>query len=122
MANLEAQAFSTRLAEQLKANDHPVSATYIARQIHVTPHAARLWLLGVDIPKEQNMQALAKWLKVDPRWLRYGGVLEDSSYGDYMSLSEEDKATVRAVVGAMWVSGTSNSANRLNKIVCIPEP
>ncbi|MFY9127286.1 MAG: hypothetical protein WAO82_01265 [Limnohabitans sp.] len=74
MANLEAQAFSTRLAEQLKACDHPTSATYIARQIHVTPHAARLWLMGVNIPKEQNMQALAKWLDVDPRWLRYGGV------------------------------------------------
>ena len=99
MANLEAQAFSIRLAEQLKANGHPISATYIARQIHVTPHAARLWLTGVNIPKEQNMQALAKWLKVDPRWLRYGGVLEDSFVADYMSLSEEDKATVRAVVG-----------------------
>ena len=46
------------------------------------------------------MQAL--WLKVDPRWLRYGGVLEDSFIADYMSLSEEDKATVRAVVDAMW--------------------
>jgi hypothetical protein len=32
--------------------------------------------MGVNIPKEQNMQA--KWLKVDPRWLRYGGVFEDS--------------------------------------------
>jgi hypothetical protein len=38
----------------------------------------------VNIPKEQNMQA--KWLKVDPRWLRYGGVLEDSFFADYMSL------------------------------------
>ena len=46
------------------------------------------------------MRALAKWLKVDPRWLRYGGVLEDSFVADYMSLTEEDKATVRAVVGA----------------------
>lgn len=102
MANLEAQAFSTRLTEQLKASDHPISATYIARQIHVSPHAVRLWLSGVNIPKEQNMQALASWLKVDPRWLRYGGVLEDSFITDYMSLSEENKATVRAVVDAMW--------------------
>ena len=105
MADLEAQAFSTRLAEQLKASGHPISATYIARQIHVTPHAARLWLSGVNIPKEQNMQVLAKWLKVDPRWLRYGGVLEDSFFADYMLLSEEDKATVRAVLGAMWRGG-----------------
>ena len=105
MANLEAQAFSIRLAEQLKANDHPVSATYIARHIHITPHAARLWLAGVNIPKEHNMQALARWLKVDPQWLRYGGVLEDSFVADYMSLSEEDKATVRAVVEVFWRGG-----------------
>jgi hypothetical protein len=58
----EAKLFSGRLTAQLKANGHPVSATYIARQIHVTPHAARLWLTGVNIPKEQNMQV--KWLKV----------------------------------------------------------
>ena len=101
MANLEAQAFSIRLAEQLKANGHPVSATYIAR--HVTPHAVRLWLSGINIPKEQNMQALAKWLKVDPRWLRYGGVLADSFITDYMSLSKE--ATVRAVVGVFGQAG-----------------
>jgi len=61
--------------------------------------------MGVNIPKEQNMQALAKLLKVDPRWLRYGGVLKDSLFADYISLSEEDKATVRAVVRAMWRSG-----------------
>ena len=48
------------------------------------------------------MQALAKWLKVDPRWLRFGGVLEDSFLTDFMSLREEDKSTVRAVVGVFW--------------------
>ena len=61
--------------------------------------------MGVNIPNEQNMQALAKWLKVDPRWLRYGGVLEDSFVADYMSLSEADRATIRAVVGAMCRGG-----------------
>jgi hypothetical protein len=102
---IETQAFSTRLSAHLKANGHPISATYIARQIHVTPHAARLWLAGANIPIEQNMQALGKWLKVDPRWLRYGGVLEDSFLADYMSLSEEDRATVRAVVGVFGRGG-----------------
>jgi transcriptional regulator with XRE-family HTH domain len=97
----EAQQFSTRLLGQLKANGHPTSATYLARQFNVTPHAARQWLNGVFIPKEQNMQSLAKWLKVGPRWLRYGGVLEDSFVADYLSLCEADRATVRAVVGAI---------------------
>ena len=52
---LEALQFSIRLLDQLKANGHPTSATYIARQIHVTPHAVMQWLNG--IPKEQYMQA-----------------------------------------------------------------
>jgi hypothetical protein len=32
-------------------------------------------------------------------------VLEDSFVADYMSLSEANRATVRAVVGAMWRGG-----------------
>jgi transcriptional regulator with XRE-family HTH domain len=103
----EAQQLSTRLLDQLKAYGHPTSDTYLARQFNVTPHAARQWLNGKYIPKEQNMQALAKWLKVDPRWLRYGGVLEDSFVADYMSLCEADRATVRAVVGAVWRGGNA---------------
>ena len=108
MVNLEAQAFSTRLASQLKANGYSASASSLARQFNVTSHAARLWLLGVNIPKEHTMQALAKWLKVDPRWLRYGGVLEDPFFADYLSLSEGDKATVRAVVGVFGRGGHSS--------------
>jgi transcriptional regulator with XRE-family HTH domain len=98
----EAQQFSIRLLDQLKANGHPSSATYLARQVKVTPHAARQWLYGVFIPKDQNIQALAKWLKVDLQWLRYGGVLEDTFVADYMSLCEADRATIRAVVGVVW--------------------
>jgi hypothetical protein len=55
-----------------------------AHQIQVTPHAARPWLTGVFIPKEQYMQALAQLLKVAPSWLRYGDVLEDSFIADYL--------------------------------------
>ncbi len=104
----EAQQFSIRLLDHLKASGHPTSATYLARQVKVTPHAARQWLNGVFVPKEQYMQALAKWLKVDPRWLRYGGVLEDSFVADYMSLCDADRATIKAVVGAVWMGGNSS--------------
>jgi hypothetical protein len=104
----EAQQFSTRLLDQLKANGHPTSATYLARQFNVTPHAARQWMTGIFIPKEQNMQALAKWLNVDRRWLRYGGVLKDSFVADYMSLGEADRETIRAVVRAVWRGGNSS--------------
>lgn len=44
------------------------------------------------------MQALAEWLKVDRRWLRYGGVVEDSFVANYMLLCEADRFTVRAEV------------------------
>jgi hypothetical protein len=47
----------------------------------------------------------AKWLNVDRRWLRYGGVLKDSFVAEYMSLCAVDRATVRAVVGAVWRGG-----------------
>ncbi len=101
----EAQQFSLSHLDQLKANGHPTSATYLARQFNVTPHADQQWLNDVFIPKEQSMQGLAQWLKVDPRWLRYGGVLEDLFVADYMSLCEADRATVRAVTGAVWRGG-----------------
>jgi transcriptional regulator with XRE-family HTH domain len=105
LANLEAQAFSTRLASQLKANGYYASASSLARQFNFTPHAARLWLLGVNIPQEHTMQALAKWLDVDARWLRYGGLKKDPFASDYMSLPEKDKATVRSVVEVFWKKG-----------------
>ena len=82
-----------------------LNAIYLASQFRVTQNADRLRLTGMNIPKEQNMQTLAKWLKVDPRWLRYGGVMEDSFVDDYMSLSEEDKATVRSVMGVFGRGG-----------------
>ena len=98
MANLEAQAFSTRLASQLKANGYSASASSLARQFNVTSHAARLWLLGVNIPQKHTMQALAKWLDVDPIWLRYGGLKKDTFASDYMTLPEENKAVIRSLV------------------------
>lgn len=94
----EAHQFSTRLLDQLKSNGHPTSATYLARQFNVTPHAARQWLNGVIILKKQNMQALARWLKLGTLWARYGGVFEDSFVADYRSLCEADRATISAVV------------------------
>ena len=48
------------------------------------------------------MQALAKWLKVDPSWLRFGGVVKCSFVDDYMSLCEAVRETIRAVMETMW--------------------
>jgi hypothetical protein len=43
-------------------------------------------------------------MRADPRWLKGGGELEtESSFiAGYLSLSEEDKASVRTVVEKVW--------------------
>jgi hypothetical protein len=81
----EAQQISDRLKSQLKACGLPAKAMYLAREIHVTPQTSRLWLIGVNIPNDSHIQTLAHLLKVDPRWLRYGGVITDSFFAEYLS-------------------------------------
>ena len=116
----EAQQFSIRLLDQLKANGHPTSATYLARQFNVTPHATRQWLIGLFIPKEQNIQALAHLLKVGSPWPRYGRALEDSFVDDYMSLCEADRLTLGLWRGlCRWVA-TFRNARCLSKTLCNP--
>jgi hypothetical protein len=44
----EAQQFSTRLLDELKANGHTTSATYLARQIHVNRPVAIFLMLVID--------------------------------------------------------------------------
>jgi hypothetical protein len=65
----EAQQFSTRLLDQLKANGHSTSATYLAGQFKVTLHSARQWLNGVFISQKQYMQALATLRKIENKLL-----------------------------------------------------
>lgn len=85
----ERLAFSERLREVLRDADYAHdSPSQLAREFNlhydgapVTPHAARKWLAGEAIPTQEKLRALAQWLGVSARWLRFGG-RETTSHDD----------------------------------------
>lgn len=75
----EAQAFSERLRKALARAGVRPSPTGVAHEFNlryygpaITPHAARNWLVGVSIPQQDKLRALADWLEVEPDELRFG--------------------------------------------------
>lgn len=122
----ETQAFSDRLRRALESAGIRPSPTLVANEFNlrywgksITPHAARRWLLGVSIPMQDKLKVLASWLQVNPEELRYGlataphrdqdGGLDASPLNmqdretvkRYLTLSPEDRKTVRDVVAAL---------------------
>jgi transcriptional regulator with XRE-family HTH domain len=124
----EAQAFATRLRRALSAAGVKPSPTLIANEFNlrywgrsVTPHTARNWLLGISIPTQDKLRALADWLQVSPDELRFGENVgsnvhvvrepatswSDLSMQDremlkrYHALSSEARKTVREVIAAL---------------------
>jgi len=75
----ERAAFAARLAAALSAAGHRPSASVIGRALRergaggaATIHAARKWLGGETIPRQDTLRALAEWLRVGIGWLRFG--------------------------------------------------
>lgn len=76
----EKQGFASRLKEALKRSPTKVDTpTELAAQFGwrypkspISMQAAQKWLSGRAIPTPDKVEALAKWLKVDKQWLRYG--------------------------------------------------
>ena len=119
----EAQGFSKRLIAALEDNGIKASATVVARHFNshnssdktLTSHAARNWLLGNVMPRQEHLRVLSNWLKVSPDHLRFGksqantplfqssGVEHEVSFEDqqflakYFSLTAAQKAVVRSV-------------------------
>jgi hypothetical protein len=74
-------------------------------------HAARSWLLGTSMPRQDHLRILASWLKVSPDQLRFGKTeansaifqnfevsVEDQEFlAKYFSLSAAQKTVVRSV-------------------------
>lgn len=46
----------------------------------VTQQAVYKWLNGLAIPSQDKIETLAKWLGVEPAWLRYGVSEEEPNY------------------------------------------
>lgn len=74
----EQALFGERLRAAVKSAGYPLSATELCRQLlkhdgePTTPQAVSSWLRGKSIPRQRNMRALAKMLRVDPVALQYG--------------------------------------------------
>lgn len=76
----EKKAFSERLRTAMKAQGFDVSGAVLEREFNLrwsgTPvrrQTAWKWLNAEAIPTQDKLQELAKWLKVEPHHLRFGG-------------------------------------------------
>jgi transcriptional regulator with XRE-family HTH domain len=76
----EKLAFSERLRTAMQAQRLDISASVLEREFNkhwistpIRRQTAWKWLNGEAIPTQDKLQELAKWLKVEPHQLRYGG-------------------------------------------------
>jgi len=121
----ESQQFADRLRSALVSGGVRASPTLVANAFNlryhgrsITPHTARNWLLGKVMPTQNKLRVLAEWLQVSPDELRFGrapgktyvfemnagpiemGLSDREMVDRYLSLSQEERKTVRDVVSA----------------------
>jgi len=75
----EQALFGERLRAALRASGYAESATEIAKMLGrfdgdpATPQAISRWLHGKSMPRQRNIKALARMLRIEPTALQYGG-------------------------------------------------
>lgn len=76
----EKKEFSDRLRAAMKVQRLEISGAVLEREFNlrwsgkpVRRQTAWKWLNGEAIPTQDKLQELAKWLKLDPQYLRFGG-------------------------------------------------
>jgi hypothetical protein len=131
----EAQAFAQRLRLALEGAGWPASPTVVAHQFNlrywgrsISVHAARNWLLGVSLPRQDKLRVLAEWLRVAPEALLLGatpalpatraagaptgalGLGDERMLQVYLRLSSESRHTVQSVVAACDALDTARRA------------
>lgn len=136
-SSAEAQAFARRLRQALEEAGWPASPTVVAHEFNlrywgrsISVHAARNWLLGVSLPRQDKLRVLADWLRVTPEALLLGakpalppvhqarpagvgraggrvsemqpewGLADQRMLQTYLRLSRESQHTVQSVVAA----------------------
>ena len=94
LAEREQVKFSSRLKIALENAGFPeLGYLELTREFNIrsgqdplTVHAVRKWLIGDSIPTQRRLVALARWLRVNPEWLRFGissvAVPHSQSHGD----------------------------------------
>lgn len=84
-ANIKAEiktAFANRLIDLLvergeisARSPKGVSTQNLIKVTGCSKTMARRYIFGVNLPDQKNLNLMAKWLEVDPRWLLYGETL-----------------------------------------------
>ena len=71
--------FARRLREAMRKAGYEPRPSVLEREFNqrywgkaVTLHGVRCWLQGETLPAQDKLLALAKWLAVEPQFLRYG--------------------------------------------------
>lgn len=93
--------FAERLKAAMQAAGYDKRPSVLEREFNlrywgkpITFQAVRRWLRGDSIPNQDKLQVLARWLSVDPQYLRYGEtatyhISEPTAAWDASSNSEE---------------------------------
>ena len=129
----ESQQFADRLRAALESAGVRASPTLVANAFNlryhgrsITPHTARNWLLGKVMPTQDKLRVLADWLQVSPDELRFGrargktyvfemnagpvemGLSDREMVDRYLSLSLEERKTIRDVVSAFVMASAAD--------------
>jgi hypothetical protein len=123
----EAQKFAQRLRTAMQDAGYKPSATVLANEFNlrywgnsITAHAARNWLIGVSLPKQDKLRVLSEWLRISPNDLLFGPehtptrlpLMEDlipealnladhQMVKRYLALSVEHRRVIRELVAAL---------------------
>lgn len=130
----EQSAFAKRLAAALEAAGIEASSSVLEKLVPrhggetVTPQAISTWLNGRHIPKQANLQALARITGVPPHELQYGtpvhkGVREANSawpdhvrghdrlaFEAFLALPEPRRKLVRELIAVLAIPAPKRSA------------
>jgi hypothetical protein len=128
----QAKFFADRLRSALKAAGVRASATVVANEFNlrywgegISSHAARNWLMGVSIPKQDKLIVLSKWLKTTPEGLLFGtppnmpadevvtepnvSLVDQRLISRYFTLMPEHRRVVREVVEGLCALNPENA-------------
>jgi len=130
----ETSKFADRFRAALKDAGVRVSATVVANEFNlrywgegISSHAARNWLMGVSIPKQDKLMVLSKWLKISPEGLLFGtppqrpadvvsderiNLVDQQLIARYFTLEPEHRRIVREVVDGLAALGAQPSSNQ----------
>jgi len=131
--NPESQAFAARLRHAMKEAGLKASATQLADAFNmrywgdgITPHAARNWMIGASIPKQDKLKTLSDLLQISPHDLLFGpqvsslplnepaqpqpmGMGDTEMLRQFMKLNAEHKRMVRHWVKLAYVFQQTDS-------------